>query len=99
MSSRPGRASSPITASVARHVVATPTSGVSDRELPDSEQLRDSTWYSKVVLNRPISRCGGTPNAKKPAALQLVSSTGATGLEPATSGVTGRRSNQLSYAP
>src|SRR3954469_4662117 len=26
-------------------------------------------------------------------------STGATGLEPAASGVTGRRSNQLSYAP
>ena len=25
--------------------------------------------------------------------------TGATGLEPAASGVTGRRSNQLSYAP
>ena len=26
-------------------------------------------------------------------------STGATGLEPATSGVTGRRSNHLNYAP
>ena len=28
-----------------------------------------------------------------------VEATGATGLEPAASGVTGRRSNQLSYAP
>ena len=31
--------------------------------------------------------------------LQALRETGATGLEPATSGVTGRRSNQLNYAP
>ena len=36
---------------------------------------------------------------ESPAAAGLVRVTGATGLEPATSGVTGRRSNQLSYAP
>ena len=34
-----------------------------------------------------------------PAWLQAIRETGATGLEPAASGVTGRRSNQLSYAP
>ncbi len=31
--------------------------------------------------------------------VQVVRETGATGLEPATSGVTGRRSNRLNYAP
>jgi hypothetical protein len=34
-----------------------------------------------------------------PAGAGLLSGAGATGLEPAASGVTGRRSNQLSYAP
>ncbi len=35
----------------------------------------------------------------KPDRDSAVPRAGATGLEPATSGVTGRRSNQLSYAP
>jgi hypothetical protein len=38
-------------------------------------------------------------NEEGPAAAGLVEGAGATGLEPATSGVTGRRSNRLSYAP
>jgi hypothetical protein len=37
--------------------------------------------------------------ATEHAYLQALLKTGATGLEPATSGVTGRRSNQLNYAP
>src|SRR5207248_6049341 len=37
--------------------------------------------------------------AAETAWLQVIRKTGATGLEPATSGVTGRRSNQLNYAP
>jgi hypothetical protein len=44
----------------------------------------------------------GAPSGRsegKGAALRGDSETGATGLEPATSGVTGRRSNQLNYAP
>src|SRR5687767_6323040 len=38
-------------------------------------------------------------SAGSAAAAGLLPGAGATGLEPATSGVTGRRSNRLSYAP
>ncbi len=37
--------------------------------------------------------------SRKTPQMRSLCATGATGLEPATSGVTGRRSNQLSYAP
>ena len=40
-----------------------------------------------------------SPQVGERAELQAIRKTGATGLEPATSGVTGRRSNQLNYAP
>ena len=46
-----------------------------------------------------MPRSDGPRNDKSPACAELLRPTGATGLEPATSGVTGRRSNQLSYAP
>jgi hypothetical protein len=38
-------------------------------------------------------------NEESPMASAIGEGAGATGLEPATSGVTGRRSNRLSYAP
>ena len=43
-----------------------------------------------------VGRQENTESKKRPFPGAL---TGATGLEPATSGVTGRRSNQLNYAP
>ena len=39
------------------------------------------------------------PAPEHPARRQQVTEAGATGLEPATSDVTGRRSNQLNYTP
>ena len=58
-------------------------------------------------LERWIDSCRGPRPWDRPpqftlrgrARSQAVRKTGATGLEPATSGVTGRRSNQLNYAP
>ena len=40
-----------------------------------------------------------TDTTKAPSKVGLLNLAGATGLEPATSDVTGRRSNQLNYAP
>ena len=44
----------------------------------------------EVIPPKVFARIAGGLSAQK---------TGATGLEPATSGVTGRRSNKLNYAP
>ncbi len=41
----------------------------------------------------------GTSGREDAAMMDRLKMAGATGLEPAASGVTGRRSNQLSYAP
>jgi hypothetical protein len=54
------------------------------------------------ALTAPSTPIGKTPRrtrrTKKPPRAGTFRA-GATGLEPATSGVTGRRSNQLNYAP
>ena len=43
--------------------------------------------------------CHGQIRKSLPRKAGFINLAGATGLEPATSGVTGRRSNQLNYAP
>jgi hypothetical protein len=82
---------------------------------PGRRDARTSGVYSGNVRNwaprepggllpgtvaRMITNCRtASSKAQKGTELQALREAGATGLEPATSGVTGRRSNQLSYAP
>ena len=71
-----------------------------ERELLDTFDARREaldTWWTRRTSGMP--RSSERFNQKSPANAELLMPTGATGLDPATSGVTGRRSNQLSYAP
>ena len=72
-----------------------------EREAAGNATESDRQRLSKVKISL-------TASTTKPLAVSSVLNTtclftglltGATGLEPATSGVTGRRSNQLNYAP
>ena len=70
---------------------------------------RAARYENENSLQNPDSRAGSTRDPWRPAVVCAYAGrqkipicryfTGATGLEPATSGVTGRRSNQLNYAP
>ena len=54
--------------------------------------------YSRLLV-RPLGDDAASEPVNRNASKRRHFKAGATGLEPATSGVTGRRSNQLSYAP
>jgi hypothetical protein len=60
-----------------------------------------SSWAAGMVLPVccPTSRGKSLLGQRATLVCRANVETGATGLEPATSGVTGRRSNQLNYAP
>src|SRR5271156_4889284 len=69
----------------------------SGRRTPLSRPTRHRNIYNADYRNatpRPRSASARRGRISRPQSMA-----GATGLEPATSGVTGRRSNQLSYAP
>jgi hypothetical protein len=59
----------------------------------------DGEWATKGTQTEVGTTRKPLRSVSKKAQIQAQLDTGATGLEPATSGVTGRRSNQLSYAP
>ena len=82
-------------------------------DVPDQVRCRMTVSLTRFRAARERSSCAGLRGGALTAArdfgprcspscsagLRAHRRTGATGLEPATSGVTGRRSNQLSYAP
>ena len=102
----PARPGIPLVASAARtpggrrsHLVAAPIrSAGSSYTKPARAKPSGTNGHKSRLLTSP-------PRGRKPrhqpetSRLPGLSEAGATGLEPATSGVTGRRSNQLSYAP
>jgi hypothetical protein len=66
-----------------------------------SPEIAICRYFSKEewAANGPQRLAKASPETTQTADLQGKNLAGATGLEPATSGVTGRRSNQLNYAP
>ena len=72
-----------------------------ERELLDAfDAAHGERVWTRVWTRRASKmRLSARPLNEKARVAGLVRRAGATGLEPATSGVTGRRSNQLSYAP
>ena len=66
----------------------------------EGDSLEKRTRKFSGTLPATVARLSNDePLTTRSARLAGTSRAGATGLEPATSGVTGRRSNQLSYAP
>src|SRR5215204_1000969 len=63
--------------------------------------LQRRHFLSHAGIERETQEAGGRsgPSWQQDMAIYRMFPAGATGLEPATSGVTGRRSNQLNYAP
>ena len=74
---------------------------IRERELLDVFDQDAAESYGPLWTRtaRLMLRSAGPENATRPMVIGRSQVTGATGLEPATSGVTGRRSNQLNYAP